>query len=341
MMANILKMMGTSPDAAAAAAMPVASKPVASKPVASKPSGSLLSEKDMEAMVLAGYTKRSHQKTLGKNVFSLLGIAPSDYVAAQDQWKSWVEGKATDDLSDSPIVSEEIMNELKATGDFKATNHGKKLRDALITRGIHPILAKKAGAEWRAWAESKGLGKRPTLPPRSVGGRIKVPAQPILTEAQMETLRSLKTPEGQPLLHQGSQGRKGLTDALVELGVERKDLKKAGAEWRAWAKGKGIVRPGSRTPSTGGSVGTPEASATSAAVEDTKESDSSPVRADYTLSSADKDYLEDNGFTTSSSREDLEKAFVTLGIEAKFYESAITGWKAHAEEEGLTLDLDL
>ena len=91
MMANILKMMGTSPDAAAsdasaAAAMPVAtpvaskpvaSKPVASKPVASKPSGSLLSEKDMEAMVLAGYTKRSHQKTL-VNVFSLLGIVGDD-----------------------------------------------------------------------------------------------------------------------------------------------------------------------------------------------------------------------------------------------------------------------
>lgn len=295
----------------------------------------------MIAMARAGIRKGAQIKTMIKTIFIPLNIPEAKYESVRKQWKDWVGSKTADEwerltCEDTPIVSEETMVALK-DGGFKATNHGKKLREALVSNGIHPILLKKAGAEWRVWAEKEGLGKRPSLPPRGTATRaITSDDTKILSESQLSSLRDMKDSKGSPLLHQGSQGRSGLTDALKSLGIDDKNIKSASKEWRMWAKSKGIVR-GSSSPSSRAesvSESDPDVSVIITA-------SSSGSRDSYELSDADKDYLEELTFTTVTSREDLVKAFGVLGIDEKFHDSAITGWKAHAESEGLTADVDI
>lgn len=314
-----------------------------------------LTEADMEAMVKAGIKGSAHVGSLGKTLFSVMGMPEHSWEDAREQWKEYrksIDDVAAEVSAAETILSDEVLEALKATGNYNAKSQTRKMAAEFTDYDIHPALHDKAGKEWREYAEKEGLGERSKAPARvPKAPKEAKEALPAVLSADM--LESLK----ESGFHGGSQKRK-MADALTALGIAEGDQDRASKEWREWAKEQGLKKPeaapkkakkGSESESESESAPAtpPAAPAAPAASESAPASIRAPVLDDSRIAQ-----LVSYKTTAETPKEAIFPWFTMWGVPKDKYADALTQWREWAkknmvksededeEEDEIELDLE-
>jgi hypothetical protein len=280
----------------------------------------------LNAMLKAGIKPGAHAKVLADKVFTPEGIPEELHADARVQWKKWRADVSDEDASAAEaesVLSPECLAALKEHGGFYAGSQVRKLAPEFLALDIPHVLHEKASKEWRAYAETERLTKKPDSPkaPRAPRApKVPVVVEPVLTEELKASLKEAG-------FHQGSQMRK-MSETLAGLGVEEELHAQAAKEWRDYAKAEGLVKEDSAKSS-------PKVKPAKA----TKEVPAFPTAAvaatpEVILTTARMAMLKEYGTPSNAGLNTLDQWFAVWGIPEDKRPVAAAQWHkwAHANE---------